>query len=575
MNKAKPFNLLLVCITIVMCIFPVLGNSQVVGIFTGKASIGDDGGQGDALFSNDTYEVRGSGSDVGGTADGLFWTYKEITGNFMMAADMQWGAADVPVPDATASIQSKKMGIMVRESAKGAGSRQVFAMMRREYGADITYRSETGGASLETPGIVIKSSNDTNTIMLCRSGADFSMYRKTTSGFFRFIGKTSQPNMPNTIAAGLAVSSHSATMTENAFFSNVSITPIPSLITAKRTISKAMANAGEQITIQITVNTGTENIGDVTVMEIPSKFLEINSIGIQSGDLSGDEQGNIFWVMEGGTGEKTLTYDFFAPATPGIIQFPGRLSVGNLYTIPTMGDTTFASAKTLSGKKAAMLRKFSLDSFSDYLITLDLQSYFGVSLTEYDDANSDGFELPANLDGMSLTYISETITSANITAKNYMNSNTPVIIGEQMLMDDFANNPGPGPSWMLDNLLEIVDNKHPITKGFLTGVVQLSPEFLYLGHYNNPPAGVRILAIEPGNPTRARLWVVEKGAEANGVVTPGLRIGTFLGGRDGYANNPYGMLNEAGKKLILQAFAYGLGEESPIPSAVESYMLYN
>ena len=575
MKKAKPFNLLLVCITIVMCIFPVLGNSQNVGIFTGKASIGDDAGQSDALFSNEKYEVRGSGSDVGGTADGLFWTYKEITGNFMMLADMQWGAADVPVPDTTASVESKKMGLMVRESANDAGSRQVFAMMRREYGVDITYRSETGGTSLETPGIVVKSPNDTNTVVLFRSGADFSMYRKTKDGFFRFIGKTSQPNMPNTIAAGLAVSSHSVTMTENAFFSHVSITPIPSLITAKRTISKGMANAGEKITIQITVNTGTENIGDVTVTETPPKSLEINSIGIHSGDLSGDAQGNIFWVMEGGTGEKTLTYDFFAPATPGTIQFPGYLSVGNLYTIPTMGDTTVATAKTLSGKKAAFIRKFSANSFSDYLIKTDLLSYFGVSVTEYDDMNTAGYELPASLDGLSMTYISETVTSTNIIGKNYQNSSTPLILGEQRLMDDYTYNPNSLPEWELDNRVEIVDAGHPITKGFLTGVVQISSDLHYLGHYDNPPAGVRILATEPGNPTRARLWVVEKGTEANGVVTPGLRIGTFLAGRDGYGNNPYGILNEAGKKLILQAFAYGLGEESPIHSAVESYMLYN
>lgn len=566
-------NIFLICgIPLAIAAIPLAGDCQTVGIFTGKASVGDDGGQGDALFSNETYEVKGSGGDIGGVADGFFWAYKEISGNFLMQATLRWGAADAPVLNTTESVQSKKMGIMVRETANDPASRHVFAMLRREYGADIGYRLETGGASAETPGIVAKSPTDTDTILLFRSGSTFSLYRKTELGYGRFIGKIEQPNLPNAMAAGLAVTSHSATMVENAFISDVSITPISGLITAARSTSKSLINPGETVNVQITLDAGAGAANDAAVLEVPPPGYTVSNIKTSAGDAALNKNGDVEWVVKAAAGKQTLTYDVTAPATAGTFQFEGVVNVDNLYVITTYGDTLLAVSRSSSGKNVAMFRKFAANSLSDHRIALDLQTYFGVAITEYDDANVAG--LPTDLESVSMAYISETVTSANIRDKNYQAGDTPVILGEQMLMDDFTFQLEIGLSLYQDNQIEIVDNNHPITRGFNKGILPVVNGSQYLGYFDNPPAGVRILAIAPGNPSRARLWVIEKGKQVNGVTVNGLRIGTFLAGLDGYASNAYADLTDSGRMLMLHAFAYGLGEQPPFSSSVGDYMLY-
>lgn len=572
MNQSYRLLMIAGGIAIVLALLPLMGICQPVGVFTGKVSMGDDAGQGSVLFSNDAYEVKGSGSDIGGTADGFFWAYKEVTGNFMMKATLQWGAADTPVLNTTESVQSKKMGIMVRETAGDAASRHVFALLRREYGADIAYRLQTGGASAETPGIVAKSPTDTDTILLFRSGSAFSMYRTTESGYSRFIGAIEQANLPDTIAAGVAVTAHSATMTENAFFSHVSITPIPVLITAARTLSKSLVNPGESINVQVTLDVGTGNTSDVAVLDVPPGGYTVNNIKTTAGTANLNQRGDVEWLVRAASGKQTLTYDVIAPSTAGTLQFEGVLNAGNLYTIAIRGDALLAVSRSSNGKKVALFRKFATNSISDRAIALDLQTYFGVALTEYDDAGS---EMPADLSDFSMAYVSETVTSSNVRVKDYQSGDTPVILGEQMLMDDYTFQPEIGFSTEQDNCIEIVDNIHPITRRFDKGILPVVNGVQYLGYFDNPPAGVRILATAPGNPARVRLWVIEKGTTVNGTMINGVRIGNFLAGWDGFASNVYADLTDRGRMLMLQAFAYGLNEPSPFPSAVENYMLYN
>lgn len=574
MIQVNKYLLCAVGVAFILACIPMGGNCLAIGIFSAKASVGDDGGKGDALFANETYEVKGSGSDIGGSADGFYWTYKEIAGNFMMKATLQWGAADVPVLNTTESVQSKKMGLMIRESANDPASRFVFAQMRREYGADIAYRLETGGSSAETPGIVVQYPGDTNTVLLIRSGSLLSMYRETENGDSYFIGQIDHPGLPLTIAAGLAVSAHSATMVAPALFSNVEITPISSLITATRKIDKYLAVPGETVSVHVTLDAGTGNVSDVALIEIPPQGYSVSSIQATAGKASLNSSGDIEWLVRGASGQAVLTYSVTVPPTLGSVRFAGVLNCGNLYTIPISGNTLIAASQPNRGKKAAVFSKFSTRSTADREIELDLQSYFGVTVTGYDDAGSANHELPADLSGLSMVYISETVTSGTVRDKNYHNSDTPIVLGEQMLMDDYTFQPEIGLGLVQDDRIEIVDNTHPITQGFSKGILHVLEGTQYLGYFDNPPAGVRILASAPGNPARARLWVIEKGTQVNGVTVNGLRIGTFLAGLDGYSSNVYADLTESGRRLILQAFAYGLDEPSPFPSAVENYMLY-
>ncbi len=80
---------------LMLCVAP-LSYSQAVGEFDGQMSIGDDGGIGEANFSDGTYEVLASGNDIWGTADGMYWIFKEVSGSFIATVDCAWGPQEIP-----------------------------------------------------------------------------------------------------------------------------------------------------------------------------------------------------------------------------------------------------------------------------------------------------------------------------------------------------------------------------------------------------------------------------------------------------------------------------------------------
>ncbi|HQH72859.1 MAG TPA: hypothetical protein PK360_12345, partial [bacterium] len=91
----------------VIC-FTMTAQAQI-GIFTQSQDIGDVGAAGSAKLENDEYIVEGSGADIWGTADGLHFLYKEMTGAFTIKGQVY---AEVGGGDATWT----KAGLMVRDS---------------------------------------------------------------------------------------------------------------------------------------------------------------------------------------------------------------------------------------------------------------------------------------------------------------------------------------------------------------------------------------------------------------------------------------------------------------------------
>lgn len=211
--------LLMMCCTICF--------SQPIGIFTGQASVGDDNDGGIASLENDVYTIEGSGNDIWGVPDGFFWIFKEVTGDFIATANVQWlfgeGEGDL----------WKKAGIIARNTVddpeRTDGEYACSALIRGnlsnffarptvdEGEEDTFYDSEEDLSPL------------TNTIQLKREGNTFTMLRELAAGGFSELASI-EIDMLDTILVGLCVTAHDTSMIEVAEFRDVSIEQGPTSV---------------------------------------------------------------------------------------------------------------------------------------------------------------------------------------------------------------------------------------------------------------------------------------------------------------------------------------------------------
>ncbi len=307
----------------------------------------------------------------------------------------------------------------------------------------------------------------------------------------------------------------------------------------------------------------------VNVLEVLPAGFSVEDLNASDGNATVNSDGSISWNLSGVTGtEATLSYTAVAPSPdPNIFTFEGTMTIGSDTPIQTSGDAVLGIRKEPSGKTVYLIRRISANITAEVLMSFYLQAVFGATVQEFDDTNAPGYEMPGDLTGADFLIVAESVSSGNVGNMNYhVDSEIPIFTPEAYLYDDFLNQPGEGFGTADDTEIEIVDNSHPITEGFDLGVITAFEEEMWMGHMDDPPAGVKVLATAPGAPNRARLWVVEAGETVNGQTVPGLRIGAFL------QNTGFAVLTSQGRQLMAQAFAYALNEEPPV--SVNDYMIY-
>lgn len=73
---------------------------------------------------------------------------------------------------------------------------------------------------------------------------------------------------------------------------------------------------------------------------------------------------------------------------------------------------------------------------------LQLQTNLGVEVVEFDDVNSQGFEMLSYFTGADMAFISETVSSGNIVGTGYHTTSTVLMITvEAFVHDDFVLQP--------------------------------------------------------------------------------------------------------------------------------------
>jgi regulation of enolase protein 1 (concanavalin A-like superfamily) len=174
-----------------------------------SADIGSVGLPGSASALNGTFTVSGAGADIWGRADAFHFTYRTLSGDGSILAEV-------------ASVQGAqpwtKVGVMMRASTN-AGAAQAMMLISTSKGLAFQRRTSNGGVSTHTSGgsgtaprwVKLERRGSTITASVSRDGRTW-----TTVGSDRF-------SLPSTVLVGLAVSSHDRTRLATGTFEGVRV----------------------------------------------------------------------------------------------------------------------------------------------------------------------------------------------------------------------------------------------------------------------------------------------------------------------------------------------------------------
>ena len=180
--------------------------------------IGAVGFTGGASYSAGTFSIKGSGSDIWGTADGFNYCYQTVSGD---------GAIVARVTSVQNTSSYAKASVMFRESAL-ANSAHVSMQVNPNGSVDFTYRTATGASSADAGWTGIGTPK---WLKLVRSGTSFSGYYSTNGTSWIQLGTAVTIPLSNDMLAGIAVSAVNNSALNTSTIDNVSLTGFGSPVT--------------------------------------------------------------------------------------------------------------------------------------------------------------------------------------------------------------------------------------------------------------------------------------------------------------------------------------------------------
>lgn len=196
------------------CLLSVSAFSQSgnLGIFTNSGDVGGPAIKGSAEFSasNGQYRITGSGANIWGKADQFQYVWREMTGNFTVAATMRFAGQ---------GAEHRKAGIMVRQSLDPDAT-YADVVIHGNGMPGLQWRSKQGEETnnfdlpFDGPG--------TFKMKLVRTGVRIYMYITRDGAEPKEIAHT-EVSFRNPVLVGLAVCSHQSDASDTVVFSDVSV----------------------------------------------------------------------------------------------------------------------------------------------------------------------------------------------------------------------------------------------------------------------------------------------------------------------------------------------------------------
>jgi hypothetical protein len=215
--------------------FSATAQIGVVSAPWSNSDIGGPGVTGTAYDSTGTFTVKGSGSDIWGTADAFHFVYQALSGN---------GTITARVVTQQNTNASAKSGVMIRNSLS---SNDQYVLMATTPGAGVTLQDRTtsGGSAVQTAvttGIVAP-----HWVRLVRIGNTITGYRSPDGVNWITEGSVTV-TMGTTAYFGLAVCSHNNSVLNTSTFDNVSVVGNALLNTGFETPAVGTGSAGDYVT---------------------------------------------------------------------------------------------------------------------------------------------------------------------------------------------------------------------------------------------------------------------------------------------------------------------------------------
>ena len=180
--------------------------------------IGSVGFTGGASYSAGTFSIKGSGSDIWGTADGFNYCYQTVSGD---------GAIVARVTSVQNTSSYAKASVMFRESTL-ANSAHVSMQVNPNGSVDFTYRTAAGASSADAGWTGIGTPK---WVKLVRSGTSFSGYYSSNGTSWTQLGTAITIPLSNDMLAGMAVSAVNNSALNTSTIDNVSLTGFGSPVT--------------------------------------------------------------------------------------------------------------------------------------------------------------------------------------------------------------------------------------------------------------------------------------------------------------------------------------------------------
>jgi TolB protein len=181
-----------------------------LGIFTSSGDVGGPAIKGAAGFSNGQYRITGAGANIWAKQDQFQYVWREMAGNFTVAATMRFLGQ---------GAEHRKAGIMVRQ-ALDTDAAYADVVIHGNGMPGLQWRSKQGEDTnafdlpFDGPG--------TFQVKLVRTGVKIYMYIGKDGAEPKEIAHT-EVSFRGSVLVGLAVCSHQADASDTVVFSDVSV----------------------------------------------------------------------------------------------------------------------------------------------------------------------------------------------------------------------------------------------------------------------------------------------------------------------------------------------------------------
>jgi Tol biopolymer transport system component len=211
---------LLVAITalLIFCCISSFSQTGSVGIFEKQQDIGYVKHAGSTIYDQATqsYIIKGSGANIWFNEDQFHYTYRRMTGDFILTADFEFTG------DTSAAVGHRKIGWMVREST-AADAVSMNACSHIDGLIALQWREMKGAFMQDPQGEIFYQKRGLQTMQLERKGKTLIMRIANPGEPLQFVGKHDLNDLKDTVLAGLYICAHDSNALVSARIWNVRI----------------------------------------------------------------------------------------------------------------------------------------------------------------------------------------------------------------------------------------------------------------------------------------------------------------------------------------------------------------